>query len=115
MIVRVSVLLDQPQVAAWEAAMLKKVAESRSTELRVLLLARQEGDHRANPLIRLYEKLDAKMFRYKPDALRRVDVRTVLPDVQLIQIDQDNRGESDVQQVSAYKIDVLINLARRGR
>ena len=120
--VRVGVILDRQDVTAWEFATLRKIADSSTSRIAVVLFdRRRSGPVPVNPLLKLYMSLDRKFFRYRPDALAKKDIGTLLTNVPVVTIgsQSDNRENEAVAEDAAanlktHDLDVLLDLGRHG-
>jgi hypothetical protein len=111
-ILRVALLLDKITINAWEAVMLRRVVECGvASVVAIFLYTGRRSNHSTSALFHFYERMDQRVFRYKPDALKRIHVRTVLDGVPVIDLNKQQGGEvvggSDT---SNNRFDVVLHL-----
>jgi len=120
MIFRVGVLLDRPVISAWEGATIARVADSDVAQISLVMVDRHDGNnHPANSLLKLYMNLDQRLFKCRPDAIQKSNVREILPGIPFIELSSAGRSGSngllddDLDRIRTYNLDLILHLGSR--
>jgi len=106
---RLGVILPDVNTPAWVTRMLERIQNSSYAEVVGLAVTGEKKIERgfASRLYRLHFQLDKLAFQPHPDAWERTDIRTILPNVLLLQGDANELGAS----LKTINPDILLNLS----
>lgn len=126
---RVGILLDSCRVPAWAYAMLEQIHRSDYAEITLIVLndtpERPQSPlssflaHRHLLLYGVYQKLDDRLFRPRPDAFARRDLRDFLAGVPCMPVVPERSAHADrftpedLRRINEQDLDVLIRLGFR--
>lgn len=122
---RVGVLVDSSTIPLWAYQMLEQIRDSEYASL-VLIVESDRPTDKKNLIDKLnealylrYIQLDKARCKPRPDALKKMDIRHLLPDTAIVKIQAHRQGfvsifkDSDVEKIKNSKLDVLIELGFR--
>jgi hypothetical protein len=127
---RVGILVDSDKIANWSFTMLEEIKNSDSAEIVLVIKnAANKGDEslgfiqklrikRKHLVYNFYRKLDRKIFKMKPDAFERKDIKGLLTVPILDVLPRMTKycdwiQDGDLDKIKAYQPDILIRLGFR--
>lgn len=121
---KIGLLLDSYLVPAWFAYMIEKIIQGSYAEVSLIVLNQSEKKQkkihsRILPglnaiLFRIFYGFENRMFKVKPDALKPVDIRELLPSVPIIQVTplktlySDYFQNKDIEILQSHNLDLFI-------
>ncbi len=111
---KIGILIDDVMINMWEYKILTKIADSDSSDLKLVITDVTEygghnNDEKYPGVYRLHEKIDRFLFKHKFDYDTKVDISNLIKEVHCISWDSKSGFAflSDLEQ----EIDVLLNFA----
>ena len=116
---RLGIVLDRLDIEAWQEAMLQKIEADQAGTTVVILLCRELPRMRqANAVLSLYQLLDRRLFKYRPDAFKKRSIRTLLPEVPIVEFSLGAQGDGGTHlsdagrlMIESHRLDVILHLA----
>ena len=122
---RIGVMLDAWTGPAWMARVLSDIAASAHSQLCLVILNREAAAPRGKSLgdawrrqrhllFKLYERLDARLMRPRPDAHAPTELAPQLDDVAVIEVVPQRTGfthrfsAADLDRVREHRLDVIL-------
>jgi folate-dependent phosphoribosylglycinamide formyltransferase PurN len=121
---KIGLLLDSYQVPLWFAYMIEKIIEEGFAEISLIVLNQSEKKQKKiffrvlsglNTLIfRVFYSFENRMFKVKPDALKAVNIKEILPGVPTIQVTplktlySDYFQNTDLDTLQSHNLDLFI-------
>ena len=121
---KIGLLLDSYQVPLWFAYMIEKIIEEGFAEISLIVLNQSEKKQKKiffrvlfglNTLIfRVFYSFENRMFKVKPNALKAVNIKEILPGVPTIQVTplktiySDYFQNTDLDTLQSHNLDLFI-------
>ena len=127
---RIGLLLDSFEVAAWVYEMLVTLRQSTYADIALIVLNDSPKPKRRSLVSRVlrawdnlffaaYWKLDAKLFAVTPDAFEPRNATALLHDVPVMRVRpectkySDRLADADIERIGTYHLDVFVRLGFR--
>jgi hypothetical protein len=122
--IKIGILLDSFEVAAWVYHSMGKVAKSEGAEIAVIILNRENPGSQRRPgeiwedkgkiVNSLYSRIDQAFFHREPDAFRLLNALELVPTVPTIEVESNQERNSvsfklpDIEHIKSFGLDVLV-------